>query len=94
MLPLVGGNGAGGLFRDSSDQRLWHALYQAEHIHELPIAYNANAQANMSQQSWASVYLLHDIITQRSRGYAHTPQLHRLVRELSVSARARIHGVR
>ena len=54
---------------ETSDQRLWHALY-ADGVHELPFGYNANADANLSRGEWAKVHVLHDIVVQRKRGWA------------------------
>jgi hypothetical protein len=53
---------------DGSDQQLWHDLY--ERVYELPFAYNANADANMTLASWARVFILHDLVVQRKRGWS------------------------
>ena len=67
---------------ETSDQRLWHALY--EHVHELPFAYNANADANLTRGEWERVHVLHDLVVQRKRGWArsgHAPLVDELTRE-------------
>ena len=62
--------GAEGLF-ETSDQRLWHALYDEAHdwVHELPFGYNANADANLTRVEWGRVSILHDLVAQRRRGW-------------------------
>ena len=72
-------------WHESSDQRLWHSLYDA--IHELPFAYNANADANMTAASWRGVYVLHDLIVQRKRGWRHAGH-QAVVAQLSQEARS------
>jgi hypothetical protein len=69
---------------EASDQRVWHALY--ERVHELPIAYNANADANLTSTSWAQVAVLHDIVVQRKRGWGRSGYTG-LVEELTRKAR-------
>lgn len=69
---------------EASDQRLWHALY--EEVHELPFGYNANADANMTRESWSRVFVLHDIIVQRKRGWR-SSGYHSLVANLTRAAR-------
>ena len=68
---------------DTSDQRLWHALYTQ--VHELPFGYNANADANMTDEGWDRVYVLHDLVVQRKRGWRHTGY-HGLVNTLTRDA--------
>ena len=69
---------------DGSDQRIWHALH--DELHELPFAYNANADANVSAAEWAKVRVLHDIVTQRKRGWLRSGY-HELVSELTRDAK-------
>ena len=74
-----------------SAQRLWHALYPR--VHELPFGYNANADANMSASSWAAVYVLHDLVVQRKRGWrgtGHEALVANLTREAHAAFRVSI----
>ena len=70
---------------ETSDQRLWHALYARDTVHELPFAYNANADANLTLGEWRhGVSILHDIVVQRKRGWArsgYAPLVDELTRE-------------
>ena len=45
--------GGEGLF-ETSDQRLWFALYDGsdDAMHELPFGFNANADANLTRAEW------------------------------------------
>lgn len=63
--------GGEGLF-ETSDQRLWHALYDGyeDYMHELPFGFNANADANLTREAWQRVSILHDLLAQRRRGWA------------------------
>ena len=75
---------------DGSDQQLWHGLYAR--VHELPFAYNANADANMTLEEWGKVYLLHDIVVQRKRGWGRSGYAG-LVRDLTAQARSALQGL-
>ena len=83
---------AGGLW-ETSDQRLWHALYARETIYELPFGYNANADANLTRASWADVSILHDLVVQRKRGWARSGHAE-LVESLTREARHRFSRAR
>ena len=74
---------------ETSDQRLWHALYPA--AHELPFRYNANADANLTRAEWAKVHVLHDLVVQRRRGWARSGHA-TLVEELTRQARRALAG--
>ena len=62
-------------------------------MHELPFGYNANADANMSASSWAAVYVLHDLVVQRKRGWrgtGHEALVANLTREAHAAFRVSI----
>ena len=72
--------------RPARDRDLRSALYAQQPIHELPFAYNANADANLTRASWAQVHILHDLIVQRKRGWARSGHA-ALVEDLTREAR-------
>ena len=44
---------------DGGDQTLWHGLYSD--VSELPTAYNALGNRNLTAEEWGRVFVLHDV---------------------------------